>query len=212
MSASTPAREQQRAKGELRLAIVLVLLGAALAYLAGGRDWVDVTVAAAPPLPPVDRQLAGSDVVTALRPLALLGLAAVAALAATRRRGRIAVGAVVAVAGLGAIVATVTALAGGSLSALRRNPEPGVPDVTGAEPGFTPWWLLAVAGGLLLLAGGLLVAVRGRRWAALSSRYDTPAARAQAPAPRPEVAAWDALDRGEDPTREDPGPTPRLGS
>ncbi|MCW2622409.1 MAG: hypothetical protein JWL64_2011, partial [Frankiales bacterium] len=43
---SDPAR---RARGELSLALVLVLLGSGLAYLAAGRQWVDVTVSR--PLP-----------------------------------------------------------------------------------------------------------------------------------------------------------------
>ncbi|MBC7375655.1 MAG: Trp biosynthesis-associated membrane protein, partial [Frankiales bacterium] len=51
------------------------------------------------------------------------------------------------------------------------------------------------------------IAVRGRRWAALSARYDAPAARAEqepdseVSASRQERALWEALDRGEDPTR-----------
>ncbi|MCW2665983.1 MAG: hypothetical protein JWN57_945, partial [Frankiales bacterium] len=38
---------------------------------------------------------------------------------------------------------------------------------------------------------------------ALGARYDAPAARPAAAAaePRPGAAVWDALDRGEDPTR-----------
>jgi uncharacterized membrane protein (TIGR02234 family) len=195
---------------ELGLALVLVLLGAALTYVSGSRDWIDALVPARPPLPPVERRLSGADVVGALRPLSFLALAAVAALAATRDRGRVAVGALVVLAGVGVVVATGLALQGGTFTALRDNPAPGVSDYSGAEPGFTAWWVLAVVGGLLLVAGGGIVATRGRRWAALSSRYDTPAARAEKPPPRPEVAAWDALDRGEDPTSESPVVPPKV--
>jgi uncharacterized membrane protein (TIGR02234 family) len=64
-----------------------------------------------------------------------------------------------------------------------------------------------VVAGLLGVAAGLLVVVRGRRWPGMGRRYE----RADAAAPRPVVrtdeeraqAAWQALDRGEDPT-EDP--------
>ena len=67
-----------------------------------------------------------------------------------------------------------------------------------------PWPWAALVGSVLLAAGGLLVALRGRRWAVLSGRYDAPAARRTAP----EVSAWEALDRGEDPTRRGgSGPT-----
>lgn len=59
--------------------------------------------------------------------------------------------------------------------------------------------VLALAGvaslprGALLAAAGVLVAVRGPRWPALGAKYEAPAA----PTDRD---AWDALDRGEDPT------------
>ncbi len=209
---------------ELRLALLLLLAGSGLLLLAAGRTWVDVVLPAVPPLPDVPATLTGSDVVPALRGLALLGLAGVAALAATRGRGRIAVGALLLLAGAAALVATVRAVADGAEGALRDDPPSGA-DVPAGLPGLEPWWAVAVVGGLLVLLSGLLVAARGARWAALSARYDTPAARAERAAARParpEVEAWDALDRGEDPTTAEPdatgqGPgsgsgTPRLGS
>jgi hypothetical protein len=53
----------------------------------------------------------------------------------------------------------------------------------------------------LLVAAGLLIVVRGRSWASMSSRYDAPAQR-----PREgEASLWEALDRGEDPTKEGTG-------
>lgn len=195
---------------ELLASLALVLLGAALTYVASSRDWVDVVVEARPPLPPVQRQVQGADVVDALRPLSFLALAAVAALVATKRLGRVLVGALVALAGAGVVVATALALRAGTFDALERSPEPGLSSYTGPEPGFTGWWGLAVAGGLLLVVGGVVVALRGRRWAGLSSRYEAPAARAAKPAPRPEVAAWDALDRGEDPTETGAVGPPRV--
>ncbi|WP_445548819.1 Trp biosynthesis-associated membrane protein [Frankia sp. CiP1_Cm_nod2] len=51
---------------------------------------------------------------------------------------------------------------------------------------------MAAAGGVLLAGGGLLVALRGHTWSALSARYRAPAARP--------VDAWEAIDRGDDPT------------
>lgn len=198
---------------ELRLAVLLVLLGAALVLLAGARDWVAAVVPAAPPLPARRLARTGGELAAGLRPLGLLGLAGVAALAGTRARGRLAVGAVLLAAGVGAVAATLAVLGRGAADAV---PQAG---------GFTSWPYAALLGGVLLGLGGLLVLVRGRRWAALSTRYDAPAARegagaappaASAPPARPEVAAWDALDRGEDPTavgaadppaaRGDPGP------
>lgn len=166
---------------ELRLALLLVLVGAGLGLLAAGRPWVEQVVVRAAPLPSRTVLRPGSDVVSALRPLALLGLAGVAALAATRGRGRTALGVLLGLAGVAMVVPAVRAL-------------------VSPPAGATGWPAAAVAGGVLLAAGGLLVAVRGPRWAALSARYEAPAAQAEPPPARPEVAAWDALDRGEDPT------------
>jgi uncharacterized membrane protein (TIGR02234 family) len=57
---------------------------------------------------------------------------------------------------------------------------------------------------VLAAAGGLLTALRGRDWPAMGARYER-RSRQSAPAAGPihgagTVEAWDALDRGEDPT------------
>jgi uncharacterized membrane protein (TIGR02234 family) len=205
----------RRARSELWLALALVLAGSGLIYLAAGRQWVGVTVPRPLPLSPLELDLSGDEVVGALRPLSFVGVAGLAALAATRSRGRVLVGILLALAGAAAVAATALSLAAGSFDALERQDKPGARGLTGPEPGFAGWWVLAVLGGLLLAGGGLLVALRGRRWAALSSRYDTPAARAEKPPPMPDVATWDALDRGEDPTRigpDGPAAPPRPDS
>ncbi len=183
---------------ELRLAVLLVLAGSALVLLAAGRVWLDLVVPQAAPLPPRSVTRTGSQLVSALSPLGLLGLAGVAALAATRSRGRLLVGLLLLAGGAGAVATTVATLARGVAAALRADPQArGLTPTPGL--GFTGWPWLAVAGGVLLAVGGLVVAVRGRGWAALSARYDAPQAR-QPRAVEPAVAAWDALDRGEDPT------------
>jgi len=181
---------------ELRAAVLLVLAGAALVLLGAGRDWVHVVLAASPPLPPRTEARTGGDLAGGLRPLGLLGLAGVAALAGTRGRGRVVLGAVLLLAGAAACATTVSVLARGASAAVEQ------------APGFTAWPGAALLGGALLALGGLVVVARGGRWATLSARYEAPAARAAAPAaaPRPEVAAWDALDRGEDPTARTPPP------
>ncbi len=58
-----------------------------------------------------------------------------------------------------------------------------------------PRWA-ALAGGALVGLGGALVVVRARRWPQPRSRYDD-SRRPREATPRD---AWDALDRGEDPT------------
>jgi Tryptophan-associated transmembrane protein (Trp_oprn_chp) len=54
----------------------------------------------------------------------------------------------------------------------------------------------AVAGGTCTLAGGAWAAWRGPGWSRMSSRYERAADADDSP-----HALWDALDRGEDPTR-----------
>ena len=88
---TAPARTLP-ARRELRLALLLVLAGAALVLLAAGRTWVDLALPQPPPLPPEVERRTGGQVVSALSPLGLLGLAGVAALAATRGAGRVLLG------------------------------------------------------------------------------------------------------------------------
>jgi len=181
------------ARSELRLALLLDLVGAGLVLLAAGRGWVVVTEPSRPPLPTRVVRLSGGEL-TALRPLAALGLAGVVALAATQNLGRVLVGVVLAASGAGVVVGTLRLLGDPGAAAARSRTLIGMVETTG-------WPFAAVVGGVLLGLAGLLVAARGRRWAALSARYEAPAAQAEQEPARPEVAAWDALDRGEDPTR-----------
>jgi hypothetical protein len=54
----------------------------------------------------------------------------------------------------------------------------------------------------MLLGGGLTV-LRGREWAGLSARYEVPSDDVPAAGPveaATDKQAWDALDRGHDPT------------
>ena len=189
---------------ELRLALLLVLAGSALLLLGAGRAWVDVAVPQPPPLPVSSEVRTGRELVAALSPLGLVGLAGVAALAATRGRGRVLVGLLLVVDGAVAVAATARVLGRGALRALRDG-HPGLQVAGDRAFGFTAWPAVVVGGGVLLALGGLVVTLRGQRWAALSARYEPPAARATRPA-RPEVEAWEALDRGEDPTARGPAP------
>jgi uncharacterized membrane protein (TIGR02234 family) len=65
-----------------------------------------------------------------------------------------------------------------------------------------PWPVVALVAGVLGVAAGVLAVLRGRRWPGMGRRYerDTGAV----PPPRTDEdraqAAWQALDRGEDPT------------
>jgi uncharacterized membrane protein (TIGR02234 family) len=178
---------------ELLLTVGLCLLGSALVLLAVSRAWVSAHTAVAPPLPARTFEQVGSKLAPGARALALVGLAAVAALPATRARGRVVVGVLVAAAGAGIAAVVGRALADPS-AALSRAP---IAEAHVADVGLGGWPYVALLGALLLIAAGVLVVVRGRRWTSMSSRYDAPTR-----GPRGEASLWEAFDRGEDPTEE----------
>lgn len=192
---------------EVAVAVALCLAGAAVVLLAAGRPWARAVVAESG-LPRVPLAPSGRSAGSVAGALGLVGLAGVVALAATRRTGRILTGVVLLLAGLG-VAADGVNRAGRPGASLRTaaTAAAGVRDPHLAAVSATPWPWVSVGGGLLILAAGFLTVVRGRRWAVLSAKYDAPAARPPAGQPsapsgrEPEVVLWDALDRGDDPTR-----------
>jgi uncharacterized membrane protein (TIGR02234 family) len=195
------------------VALGLVGIGALLVLLGYGRTWAHVVVAD-PGLPSLSLDLTGRDLEPAGAATAVLALAGIAGLVATRRVGRVVAGALLVLAGAGAGLAALTFGLGrrdGVLAlASERAGVDVVPDVT-----VTWWWLLAVVGGSLVLLGGLLAVVRGGTWPQMGSRYERAAASGEGPAPARGGAesSWDQLDRGLDPTAVDGDgmPDPALG-
>jgi uncharacterized membrane protein (TIGR02234 family) len=187
---------------ELRLAVGLCLLGAALVLLAVSRPWLSAADGQQLTIDAVRTSVRGSRIVPGAHALGYVGLAGVVALAATQRLGRVLVGVLVLAAGIGVVVVVAGALADGladrGLRELSACQGAGLCEFSGVSTS-PAWAWLAVVGGVLLALSGALVAVRGRRWAALSSSYQPPAARAQEP-PATDKGVWDALDRGDDPT------------
>lgn len=178
---------------ELLLAIVLCALGSALVLVAVSRAWVSASTAAVAPLPARTFEQLGAQLAPGARPLALVGLAGVAALPATRQLGRTVVGLLLAAAGAGIVAVLVRAVAD-PVAALSRAP---IADAHfSGQLSFGGWPYVGLLGGLLLLSAGLLVVARGRSWAAMSARYDAPTR--EAPVGKPSL--WESLDRGEDPT------------
>ena len=159
-----------RARRELTVTVLLCAVGALVELLAAGRIWARTAT----------HTYTGNDVASAVRPLALVALAGTAALLATRKWGRIAVG----------ILLTATAV---SLAVAATNA--GFP--RGAHH-LQLWPVLGAVGAVPILFAGLAAAARGYRWSVMSARYDAPGARQRVQ--DPDVELWDALDRGDDPT------------
>ncbi|MBV9097753.1 MAG: Trp biosynthesis-associated membrane protein [Frankiaceae bacterium] len=179
-------------KSRLLAAAVVAAAGALMFLLAAGRQWGSATVTGT-----AHQHVAvtGRQVSSALPAIALALLAlAVAVVAASGivRRLAAAVGLLVAIAGAG----TALRAAGDVTHALRARAF-GV-DVRTLATHTSGWWLLAASGALASAVAFGAIAVAGGRWQGMGARYDAPTA---ATRPKdPAASAWEALDRGDDPT------------
>ncbi|WP_424856207.1 TIGR02234 family membrane protein [Streptomyces sp. SAI-170] len=195
-----PARAGRRS---LALALLFGALGAAVVLLGTRQRWSEGTATVAGGAFPLTAK--GSDVTGVPAALAIVGLAALVAVFAVRKAGRLLVAALLALSGAGTIAA---ALAGASDSSALDEQAAQVSGDTSATVGsltHTAWPYVAAVGGLLILLAGLLALRYGRQWPAMSGRYE----RTGAPRPRRDRQTtdpdrpedlWKALDRGEDPT------------
>jgi uncharacterized membrane protein (TIGR02234 family) len=170
------ADDRTRARRELTVTVLLVALGALVQLVAVGRDWYTVTSSTQV------KHYPGTSYAGAVKPLALAALAGAAALLATRRRARTAVGALLVVVALGAVAAAVVA---------------SFPQTTAAVQEYPIWRFVVIAGALPVLVAGVTAVARGARWSEMSARYDAPGTVREKD---PDVALWDALDQGDDPT------------
>ena len=186
--------------------VFVVLLVASVGILVSyGATWAVAVV----PVFAGDGESPGREVVLTGRDLAPLGgamgwvgLAAVAALLATRTWGRRVTGAVVllagGVAGVTGISFALTEVAtggGGAFIAAALGTQTGATSVS-----VSAWWLVAVVSGVAVLACGLLALLDGPAWPRLGARYSRPDTHSGRPSA---ASTWDALDRGEDPTLAD---------
>lgn len=192
-----------------RFAAVLVVLGfGALGVLVSyGATWVLALVPVfagtdGGAAPAREVALSGRDLAPLGGAMGWVGLAAIAALLATRTWGRRVTGGVVVVAGgvagVTALAFALTDVASGGAGAF-ITAALGPTDAGATSVSISAWWVLAMVSGLALVACGLLALLDGPSWPRLGARYSRPDGQAGAPSA---AAAWDALDRGEDPTLE----------
>ncbi|MBA3419194.1 MAG: Trp biosynthesis-associated membrane protein [Geodermatophilaceae bacterium] len=197
------------ARRELTVAVLLTAGAGALGLVAGDRSWLDLRVVREAPLPPVAETVSGATVAPLVPGLALVVLAGAVGLLATRRWGRLAIGLVILVAGVGIVAAATPWL--GAVSVGRAQDvalDVGLPAGALTTTGGDGALIAVLAGGLALVLGAATV-LRSRRWPAMGARYDSPAtensaaraAAARRSEPESDRETWEALDRGEDPTR-----------
>ncbi|MDT0444996.1 TIGR02234 family membrane protein [Streptomyces johnsoniae] len=175
--------------------------GAAVVLVSAGQTWGEAEAAVAGAELPVTAS--GSDVSGLPSALALVGLAALVAVFAVRRTGRVVVASLLALSGAGAIGAALIGASDTAALEDRAAETMGLAEAAVTGVGHTGWPWFSALGGLLLLCAGLLALSYGRQWPAMSGRYERAARRAprreESGSDRPEDI-WRALDRGEDPT------------
>ncbi|MEU3923175.1 TIGR02234 family membrane protein [Streptomyces sp. NPDC029004] len=200
-AAAASAADSRRS---LAVALLLGAVGATVVLLSSGRIWAEGRAAVGGGTLPLNAE--GSDVTGVPTALAIVGLAALVAVFAVRRAGRLLVAALLALSGAGAALASF--LGASDSAALDEKAARTTGDTAATVDALTHtvWPYVTVAGGLLILLAGLLALRYGKQWPAMSGRYERDGT------PRPRKAAvvdpdrpedlWKALDRGEDPTRE----------
>lgn len=202
MTAKPPTTSSSVSGRALAVALLGGALGATLILVAAGQTWAEGRAISGQARTVL--QASGSDVTGLPSALALVGLAALVAVFAVRRKGRTVVAALLTLCGLGVTVSAL--LATGDTEALDEQAAEatGLSGSTVEQVSHSGWPYAAALGGILLLFAGLLALRFGRGWPAMGGRYERDGvqrrpARPERAGERPEEL-WQALDRGEDPT------------
>lgn len=202
--------------------VIVLAVGAATVLLVASREWQTIG--------PRAIAVTGRTLDSAPTALAVVALAGVVAVIATKATIRQAVGVLVAVAGGVAIWRSAAALPAVSASRAEElvRAKQRVNVISGAAPEVTThavWGVLSVVGAVLVVLAGVFIAVRGGRWRGMSGRYRAPGTESKSPRPtaapsapsdepsdepsgepsdeeraRHDASLWGALERGDDPT------------
>lgn len=184
-------------RGSYRRALVILLIGAVLLLIASWLPWASAQV---PLVDGVDSArtvtVSGRDVSPGVAFAGWIALAGAGGVIATRSWGRVVVGVILTLLGLAAVAASFwfAAVPGPAVEAAAGTATSGAV----ASVAVTGWWAMAALGGALVAFAGGWTALAGRRWPSLGQRYQR-VDRADDPG-----SAWDALDRGIDPTVDPP--------
>jgi uncharacterized membrane protein (TIGR02234 family) len=173
-------------------------VGGLLVLLTAGRQWAHANVTNVTGLGggfPTSLSVTGHQVAPSLTAVGISLLALAAAVLAASGVMRRIVGAVIVIVA-GATIGVAATAPGDVSSALQRR-EVG-PTGFAVHASANGWWIVALLGGLLALAAGVMTVFGSKRWSRMSEKYDAPSA--PRPTKDPATVAWEALDRGEDPT------------
>ena len=186
------------------MALISLAAAALIVIAAFALPWASVTVPLVLGLSATGTEVTftGREIYPLAAVLPWLGLASVGGVFATRGWARVIVGLVVLATGLVSAVSAISfALDPRSAVLNQLNPDQLSPDPL-TQWASTPWWVRGLIGALGLVAVGGLIVARGRTWPGLSQRFERSAGTKAGPdaAPISALSAWDALDRGEDPT------------
>ena len=200
-------------------AALLAILGGALGLLSTSQTWAWAVVTSPVSGARVPVTVTGKDAAQVVVALALVALAGGVALLLARRLGRWLIGLLLVLGGAAGAASAATS-AGTPSDAVGEKAQGivGAVGTTLTDTSVTAWPWVAVVGGLLVVVAGGLAVVRARRWAVGGARFEAtavsssdaegpgePAVPHEAPEQHHESsapgAAWDALSRGEDPTR-----------
>jgi uncharacterized membrane protein (TIGR02234 family) len=187
-------------------ALAAQIVGAAAVLLIATREWQTITTVRQHPFADDVVGVSGRTVDGAVTALALVALAGVVAVIATKGTVRRVIGALVALSGLVTLARIVLAMPAVSDSRARDLVHAAHPQVAGPPQVATHpiWPVLSLVAAVLVVAAGALIAWRGGRWAALSARYERAEVDPEQSRARADASMWTALERGDDPTEHDP--------
>ncbi|NBE54521.1 TIGR02234 family membrane protein [Streptomyces boluensis] len=198
--AETPRAKAPAARRSLAATLLLGALGAAVALLASRQVWAEGDAATAGGA--LHQIAKGSDVTGVPAALAIVALAALVAIFAVRRAGRVLVSALLALSGAGTVASALLGARDAAALDEKAATASGNTAATIDAVTHTAWPFVAAAGGVLLLLAGVLALRFGSKWPGMSGKYERGATRGRAAKPDPDRPEdlWKALDRGEDPT------------
>ncbi len=182
------------------------VIGSAAVLLIATREWQTITTVRSHPFTDDIVGVSGRTVDGAVTALALVALAGVVAIIATKGVARRVIGALVALSGIALIWRIVGAMPAVDTQRARDLVRAAHPQVAGFPHVATHvvWGVLSLVGAVLVLAAGLLTVARGGQWAGLSARYDRGEVDPEQARARADASLWTALERGDDPTEHDP--------